>query len=578
MIVFRVSWILEHHKDVTNHKHIMEKRVHTQFSQKLISFFSIVLCYSILIQSAFAEGTAQLSPSSSDIAILTFDQGFALSGSAGTQDALCFTIKSSSETIYFAFGMPVDHNGAIQSDDYLIEILDDSGNVVHTLDINGQNYNGGSHNELVQGPDLGNGGYNISDIQYVLSNLSPGDYCIEFSELEDDPFGRPHGIQNWDISIADFDEVIQTGRVWSKNWRLRTPCSDFSNCDVMDLGDGAVLYAKSFEGVIYALTSDNFVQKIDFANSGFRGLSFNLAFNEMGPGNSGDIMEDRKSVEGLSLHPKFKIFINPPDKSCYTPPILGAILQDPTFISDDCTGTNLCIKTVVTAPGQIEIIIDFDGNDQVFTPNTTDVLLTYLLEGEDLAPCIPWDGKNGLGEDVDLTNEISIGIHYAQGVIHFMQYDAESNYPGWTATITDPMDASFSATHYWDDSNLDFNSLNEPLGPLTAFDGMTQPAHLWEKPQHTDSGDDSFGEDRTINTWWKSHHKTTGFASLAPCIEEIMEEEMQEAEEEMEEAQNEPAVIPTVDEWGLINLGLLLLIIGITEVKNEKYRALEAKK
>jgi len=578
MNIFRVSLILIHHKHVTNQKRIMEKRVQTQFSQKLISFLSIVFCYCVFTQSTFAEGTAQLSPSSSDIAILTFDQGFALSGSAGTQDALCFTIKSNSETIYFAFGMPVDHNGAIQNDDFKIEILNEAGTIVHTLNINGQNYNGGNHSDLVAGPNLGNGGYDINNAQYVLSNLSPGDYCIEFSGLNDDPFGRPNGIQNWDISIADIDEVIQSGRVWSKNWRLRTPCSDFSNCDIMDLGDGAVLYAKSFEGVIYALTSDNFVQKIDFANSGFRGLSFNLAFNEMGPGNSGDIVEDRKSVEGLSLHPKFKIFINPPDKSCYTAPILGAILQDPTFISDDCAGTNLCIKTVVTAAGQIEIIIDLHGNDEVFTPNTEDVLLTYVLEGDDLSPCVPWDGKNGLGEEVDLTNEISIGIHYAQGVIHFMQYDAESNYPGWTATIVDPIEATFSATHYWDDSNLDFNSLNEPIGPLTALEGMTQPAHLWEKPQYTDSGDDSFGEARTINTWWKSHHKTTGFARIAPCPEEEVTMDDPPVEPDPDPAAEEPAVIPTMDEWGLINLGLLLLIIGITEVKNEKYKALEAKK
>jgi len=522
-----------------------------QTSRKLILNLTLL----IFTYSLYAEGTPQLSPTPTDLAILTFDQGFALSGTAGTDDGLCFSVNSSSEVIYFAFGQPVDNSGFVQNDDYLVNILTTSGLQVHQLSITQSSQNGNTYNDLVLGPNLGNGGYDISNTQYTLTGLSAGDYCIEFEDLYVDPNGRPLGIQNWDVSIHDPNNGVQMGRVWSKNWRLRTPCTVNSNCTGAGLGSGSVPFAKSFEGTIFALTNDNFVQRIDFANSGFRGLSFNLTFNDMGPGTSGNIMVDRQSVEGISLNPKFKIFINPPDQSLYTAPVLGQVSQGPEFQSDDCNGTNLCVAATFTKAGQIEIIIDIDGNDGVYTAGTSDIMLTHTVEDSNLSPCISWDGLDGLGNQVDLTQDLNVSVHYSQGVIHFMQYDAESNFPGWTATIIDPPNANFSATHYWDDSQLNISGSGTPMGPMSSLMGSAQPAHIWEKPQGSSVDDDSFGESRTINTWWKSNAVETAFINIPACSDEMVIVPPPPPPPPIED-------IPTLGEWGIIILSLLFLIFS----------------
>ncbi|MBK8830478.1 MAG: hypothetical protein IPN60_06405 [Saprospiraceae bacterium] len=79
--------------------------------------------------------------------------------------------------------------------------------------------------------------------------------------------------------------VPQLGRLWSRNWALRTP-------PVNPGTPPECQFDRAFNGVFYSYTMDGFVSRVDFNNSGFQGLSFTVSFGDRGPGNSGDVMAD----------------------------------------------------------------------------------------------------------------------------------------------------------------------------------------------------------------------------------------------------------------------------------------------
>lgn len=96
---------------------------------------------------------------------------------------------------------------------------------------------------------------------------------------------------------------------YSRSWAFRTPVEDGSEAPDCS-------WDRRFNGTLYSYTSDGFISRIDFTDSGFQGLSFTVAFNTTGPGNSGNIMADRRSVPAANVTDKAAgrlIFLNEPD-------------------------------------------------------------------------------------------------------------------------------------------------------------------------------------------------------------------------------------------------------------------------
>ena len=465
----------------------------------IISLLIILSSFNLL-----AEGTKQMSPTEDDWVLLQLREGFANYGTGGTVRGINLTILDATEEVYFGFSSLCYSNYRNLSDEpYEFRVVDALGNVVHGPHIlNPANFNGTDYNKVVAGPDLGAGGYDVSDPIFNFSPTSPGIYHLEFKLFN---LVQDQGIAWWDITVADALGTTLPGRVYSKNWWFRAPTD--GNPDI---------FAQPFEGKVYALTLDGFVHLVDFEGSGFRGLTFALAFNSIGPGNTGDLKVDRKSIAGLSLRdPEFDIFLNDPDPKLYIEGEFGTVTYGPVLTSDaqcDTSGSDICIEYEVDQPGLVEIILDLDGDDKIFTPGTKDkILVDRIGLGAALNGCAPWDLTDGLGEKVDPFMPIPIFIRYSQGEIHFMMNDVEYNNPGFKSSLVHPPGGVADNLIFYDDSqlalidqdnnlDLDNNAATGTNPPITDLNGCMMPCHNWNRLTNTDRN--GYGESNTINSWW----------------------------------------------------------------------------
>jgi len=449
---------------------------------------------------------------------------FANYGSTGTDKSMCFEVKDPSETVYFGFSQIANSNGAFVVGDYDFQIVDAAtGMVVQgPFTVTPANANGNNYGDVVAGPDLGSGvGYDVSNPGFVFNPPAAGEYCIEFENgnvFGNFNFGNM-GLTYWDVTVADAAGVVIPGRLHSTCWGLRTPCSAVSNCTggPWDL---------PLNGEIWVLTDNGFVHSINFANSGFQGLSFFLAFNESGPGTTGNPVIDRKSIDGnvtgnaSATNPLFPIYLDIPDPACYEPAVIGEFVG-PMISAPMCDYSNACLEFTATEPGLIEIILDFDGpGDGIFTPGTADTVIAIrILDGDPLTQCVPWDLTDGLGNQLTPGDLAYFTINYQQGEIHFMQYDVETVCFGFIPSTLVPPGANNLGTTYYDDSCLDPNdndvNLDQdldpttgPMPPLTEIDGCAAPCHTWKLGSSTGTSGGGYGEVNTINTWWFGNTQT----------------------------------------------------------------------
>ena len=211
------------------------------------------------------------------------------------------------------------------------------------------------------------------------------------------------------------------------------------------------------------LSEEGFVNLIDFQDSGFQPAAFNMYFNETGTSNTGVLTEDRKSVTGLgtalALH---KLFLNDPDPFVYPSGEYGTLNSIPELHVCREAG-DACIFIEPTKPGQIEALIDLDksSGDFNYDPNTRDVLIVFNVEPElnEIGPfrrCIPWDGKDGLGNPVSAIANFDILVTYQQGVYHIPFFDVEFLLNGFKTTNIRPLPPSGNLENklYYDDSNI----------------------------------------------------------------------------------------------------------------------------
>lgn len=318
-----------------------------------------------------------------------------------------------------------------------------------------------------------------------------GDYYVEFLSAGD----ADVLIDFWDITVADCappTPVEKKGRIWSYNWSI------FS---INDFG----FPTRPFNGAFYVCAPDPddvdkaFITKIDFNGSGFRPAAFNIAFNRFGSQNTGDIETDRKSIELFNAtQSEYAIFLNDPVELCETA-VVGQITLNGI---SRCDAGDYCIKFTTSKEGQVDLLLDFDGQDDVFTPGTRDVLITHIVTpGEVGIPsCIAWNGLDGLGNLLPEVagTQIPITISYAQGIYHFPIYDAEFMTDGFRLEAVRP--AASIPLLYYDDSNI--TTLSGSGEPPVQLSGCSVPCHRWSTfVNNTVSG---FGNLNTINSWWFS--------------------------------------------------------------------------
>ncbi len=484
--------------------------------QWLLFSMAFLLSFSPL----FAEGVQKVAPTAGDSPVMLetgrpdFGNFAAFNGPENSR--LYVTIGNLNEKIFLALSPEYDDDGVIYpgtfAPQYRFRIrraID--GVVVHgpfTITTTNANANNWGQTAF--------GNYSVTTLQsgqlmYQFQPTQLGNYIVEFTDASfpDSNQGQVN-IPFWDITVANNGVPID-GRVWSRNWAFRTPQHDITNLPDCD-------WNRQFNGTLYSYTTDGFVSRIDFADAGMQGLSFNITFNSTGPGMSGDLTEDRKSIPGVNAtlnSAEHQIFLSEPDITLFPSGICGQLTSPSSFncINQD----SFCLEVSVTKPGQVEVVLDFNQNG-ILDPDSEDVTLLYEFTNGNLSDCIPWDGLRGDGTPISVGDTIDLIFFYSQGIQHWSAYDVEFMRNGYCIeTIRPTCEPNISSNFlYWDDRNI----IADP-GTGAVKDGRNGCAcetncRNWDNfninsPDCNSFNDDAttgYGDKNTINTWWFANTTT----------------------------------------------------------------------
>lgn len=453
--------------------------------------------------SLWSEGTRQLAPNPDDIVMLLIgksDYGNFAQYGAPVKSRLYIRIKDPGETVYLGLSREYTSSGVPEATgayEFKIRRASD-GAVVHgPFTVSAFNENVAGWSDAYNGPAAIDGvGYNTSDPMYVFNPDQPGDYYIEFNNVSHIGF--------WDITVAGNGQSLP-GRVYSMNWAFRTPRADnqLPEC----------VWDRQFNGKLFSYTVDGFVSKIDFAGSGFQGLSFSVAFNRKGPGTSGNLEEDRKSVPGVNLSgnaAEHLIFLSAPDEACFPSGQCGSVNIDPNF---QCTGDgNYCLPVSATQPGQVEIVLDFNHNG-VYDPDLDVLLIHAFDEAQNLSACLSWNGLRADGLAPSSGETVDLLVKYTQGVQHWALYDGEFLKNGFCVETIRPA-CEFGASSnnlHWDDRNIPMDSgTGQPKDGRNGCSCQSDNCRTWDNFNSNtencdfinDGATTGYGDKNTLNTWW----------------------------------------------------------------------------
>ena len=493
----------------------------------IITFLSM----GFLMSRLHAEGTKQLSPTSTDLVNLNLcSTGY---NSFGRYDGLdnqrlYIHIKDpSTEQVFLGFSQPrtsAAYPCTTGNTTAYFRIKNAAGTVVFPTvgNANGQaitaNITGWATAAAGPSQIVGASGYTAT--VFNPAGLGAGDYYVEFSKTQGAYSSTAFALEWWDITVATktATPTAINGRVFSKNWAFYTPsinCSAAAATCTSANQFGA--YDRAFNGAFHIYSpTDSVVTKVDFKNSGLQPIAFNLFFNDRGPGTSGNIVADRKSVVnalvGTSLYP---LFLNDPDATDYPSGSVGQYGNDLFMVSCDAKTAKFFVT--VTKAGQIDVLIDLDKTTPFkYDKGTRDVVVALkvvpaLGEVPPYKRTIPWDGKDGFGVQVNLAAPIDYAVNYGQGIFHLPIYDAEFMTVGFNFSAVRPIPplAAKAVNVYYDDTNIVDTAYN--TNTKLQLNGCVAPCHKWNNY--------CYGNNNTINTWFFGSEETkTRTAVFAVCF------------------------------------------------------------
>jgi hypothetical protein len=418
----------------------------------------------------YAEGTKQLCPVYTDYGYLQInDKGRSSATYGATADERIYIHISSAtkERIYYGFGRVTD--GSTARTDVWYRIKNPQGVVVvgpTRITNSGYGYISG-YNRCVEGPGkISTSGYPA----LVYDPVDTGDYWIEFNQGSGTVYtpGNTNKriFETFDITVIDTTvspviNGVKNGRVWSRNWDITT--------------NGG---SNKFAGTLYVYSNDRVVTSINF--NGIQPHAFRIACNSTGCVDNNTPIEDRKSRDGDHTYPSYKIFFNDPDHIAYPSGVIGTLTADLTI--SGCA-PNYCINATTGASGYIEFVVDLNGVAG-YQAGTKDLLFGQFINVG--TTCIPWDGKDGLGNAIPQNLNFQIQADYKYGLTNLPIFDVEDFSGGFKVSSVRP--SVIKPKLFWDDSNIS--------GGTTNLTGCTNGTgcHPWPSA--------NFGDDRTINTWW----------------------------------------------------------------------------
>ncbi len=489
----------------------------------LISLLGLLLFTSRL----HAEGSKQLSPTATDL--VNTNLGATLGRYDGTDvQRLYIHIKNAAtEQVFLGFSQPRTNLGypcTTGNATAYFRIKNAAGTVVFPTsgNANGQlitpNITGWATASAGPSQIVGASGYTAT--VFNPATFGNGDYYIEFSRTQGAFNATAFGLEWWDITVATKTPtpVALNGRVFTKNWALQTPAINCSGGNfTCGVADAFGQFDRPFNGSFHVYSPvDSVVTKVNFQNSGLRPIAFNIFFNDRGPGNTGNVVNDRKSAVGLSGTALYPLFLNDPDPADYPNGTTGVYATEPFYVS--CDGTTGQFIVNVTKAGQVDVLIDLDRASGPFKydSGTRDVILSLKvvpLMGEvpPFKRVVNWNGRDGLGAQYNMALPLDYSVNYAQGIFHLPIYDAEFMTAGFTFQPIRPIPppSAVATLMYYDDSNIVAASLNS--NPKVQLNGCLAPCHKWNNA--------CYGDVMTINTWFFGSEDNRKREGLSPvCL------------------------------------------------------------
>ncbi|MFG4005283.1 hypothetical protein ACGI8V_24205, partial [Flavobacterium aquidurense] len=473
---------------------------------------------SLFINVYGGEGTKQTTPDITHRASLCINHDeFGNFGKYGSTDIQRLYIRiqnPNSEKVYLGFSKarrtaPDNSNSEVDSK---FRILKPDGTVAYTnnLTTGTSNITGTEAQRLSRAQNGPNGVDGITTTGYAPIVFDPtgmpaGDYWIEF-ESNNSSYSTIF-YNYYDITVANNSTKKSIpGRLYSKRWALAMDDED------TDFNGAFFVFAPDNGSTTGAVTQNGFVNKINFNGAGFRPWYFNVAFNNTGPGNTGNTANDQKSVwnatDATKMSPKYEVFLSDPDINIWKNGTYNGNIQINGITNCGIGESNINIS--VFKSGTIEILLDFNNGDGIYTPGTKDVLTTQSVSGSGNPPyavSVPWNGKDGLGNVIAQGTTIPIVVSFGQAAFHFPMYDIEENQYGFSCTTVRPAaPAGYVLKFYWDDSNITYtggtNGVKVNLTGCTPSNVPPSGCHTWNGFSSNNNSSPQYGNKNTINSWW----------------------------------------------------------------------------
>ncbi len=432
---------------------------------RLLTPVFLILFASTLLRG---EGTKQLMPDPSDASCVAYVQGNDGTGKEGSiqtaadSDRLKFYIDDpSNEIVYFGF------RKQLGSGTLTYAILDPNQDsiafgVIHSTDPGSGGWIDNDGVEAYNGPQqLGNAnGYNAA-------SFVPN-YAGEYTILFDHSNGSKFFVHPFDVTVAKDEGSGYTavdGRLYTKRWHLN--CTSSSNKACMEF---------------YAYTGDSIVVSLDL--NGMQPWGFTVAFNSFGCYNTGDIEEDRKSIDGQSQDAaEYLVFLSDPDPAIWENPEPFSLSLDDFY---GCKSADVyCIGLTTNQITEFNVYIDLDSTG-AYEANGKDVYFPFKNVNTGYV-CIPWDGRDNFGEFVSAGDTGTVIVEATAGLLHFPIYDAENSTGGFNASIVRPTGTLPAIELFWDNTGISLGT-----SPEKETDGCSSNCNAW-------SG--NAGDVRTVNTW-----------------------------------------------------------------------------
>jgi hypothetical protein len=497
-------------------------------------------CFYILLtatEQVCAEGTKEIMPNPANGTglIVSTTAAFPL-GNVGSylgapKDArIYFHIKNFSiENLYYGFNWetlapatPI--NGYT---DVYMNIFAPTGALVTTIHLPSAAGAGfiSTYASAAAGPNIG-GATPAGYTPLVFTPALNGDYYVTFFRSSDGGVTHIAGGESmlskyFDLTVAQTNNTIYPGRVHCNEWAFSV-----YNPAKGDIQDPLSPTNAQF----FAYTTDSVVSKIYFPNTGFQPLAYIVAVNSFGVQNTGNWLNDRKSIKLTHLVSPYltggyDVFLNTPDPSLYP---VCVIPNPPTLVSPTISGCPpgpYNIRFNAPQAGDYYMVLDLNGIPG-YQLNSADRFIELISQTPGIVTYV-WDGKDGLGVSVPANFSFPIIFSFRKGRINLPLYDVELNINGFSVDAVSPIGA-LNTTLYWDDSQLvdtgttcsNNNNNYTGTGYNNSILGQASPGHAWNGDGNpafaipappvvyggtrNDSDNvqcNDFGNARLINTW-----------------------------------------------------------------------------